>query len=40
VWEESVPVFCSHGGEGEQGEEEPPLVHGGIKRTRDDAMGS
>jgi hypothetical protein len=40
VGEESVLVFHSRGGEREQGKEEPPLVHGGIKRDRDDAMGS
>jgi hypothetical protein len=39
VAEELVAVFHLHGGEGEQGEE-LPSVHGGIKCTKDDAMGS
>jgi hypothetical protein len=34
-----TPIFRSHGGEGEQGEEELPSVHGGIKHAMDDAIG-
>jgi hypothetical protein len=37
VGEESALVFRSCGGEREQGKEEQPSVHDGIKCDRDDA---
>jgi hypothetical protein len=34
LWTLVAPVFRSHGGEGEWGEEEMPLVHGSIKYAK------